>query len=217
MVNSPSFSAKSEEQKNLIRSILTNDITLVQGPAGSGKTTLSVQTMLNLLSEKTIRKIVVIRLVADTFDEHVGALPGELDLKMSCFLGPILDALYQIRTPAQVNRLIETKQLEALPVSHVRGRSFIDTGVIVDEIQGLSPAMVLACLTRIGDRSKMVLCGDPAQNDFSHKRNSGTEYAEQILKDIPGAGVVTFSEENIVRHPIIKHIVRRHKEISSSY
>ena len=217
MVNSPSFSAKSEEQKNLIRSILTNDITLVQGPAGSGKTALSIQTLLNLLSEKSIRKIVVIRLIADTFDEHLGALPGELDLKMVHFLGPVLDNLYQIRTPAQVSRLIETKQLEIVPVSHVRGRSFIDTGVLIDECQNFSPSMVLACLTRIGERSKMILSGDPAQNDFSAKRNSGTEYAEQILEGIPGAGIVKFNEETIVRHPIIKHIVRRHQEISGSY
>ena len=209
----PRFSAKSESHKELIQSILDNDITLVHGPAGTGKTALTIQTYLNLLTEKKIRKIVVVRLIADTFDEHLGALPGEITDKMHNFLGPILDNLRQIRTESQIQHLLNLKQLEVIPVSQVRGRSFVDTAIMVEEAQNMSSSMIFAILTRIGERSKIVVNGDTQQNDFSHRRSDGVSFASAILQDIPGAKVIEFKEENIVRHPIIKHLIKKRREL----
>jgi phosphate starvation-inducible PhoH-like protein len=150
MVDSPRFSTRSAKQIELVRSIREKSITLVYGPAGTGKTSQSLQTLLDLIAEKKLSKIIVIRLITDTFDEHLGALPGEVDEKMLHFLGPILDNLYQIRTKSQVQFLINSGMLEVIPVSHVRGRTFVDCGVLIDEAQQMSSAMLLTCLTRIG-------------------------------------------------------------------
>lgn len=217
MVDQPRFSARSDKQLELTRSIRENSITLVYGPAGTGKTSQSLQTLLDLLSEKKLRKIIVIRLITDTFDEHLGALPGEVDEKMLHFLGPILDNLYQIRTKSQVQFLINSGMLEVIPVSHVRGRTFIETGVIVEESQMMSPAMILAVLTRIGNNSKIVMNGDPSQHDLENKRPEGISYAVKLLKDIKDAGVIEFDEMQIIRHPIIRDIIRKHKQITESY
>ena len=201
---------KTKNQKEIVRSILSNDITLVHGPAGTAKTSITVNTLLDLLSSKEIRKIVVVRLIADTFDEHLGALPGECGDKLMPFLGPILDALSLIRTHSQIQRLIELKQIEVIPVSHVRGRSFNDCGIIVEEAQNCSPAMLLACLTRIGQRSKLVLTGDENQADFTHKRPEGISYAKYILEGIDRAGIIELGLDDIVRNDIIKSILRKH-------
>lgn len=214
--SSPSrFSPRSQNQKDLITSIYNNSITLAIGPPGVGKTALSVQTLLSMLSEKKIRKIIVIRHIADTFDEHLGALPGEMDEKMIVYLGAILDNLYQLRTKSQIKMLLEKGELEAIPVSQVRGRTFIDCGIIIEESQNMSPAMQLACLTRIGERTKMVLTCDPEQDDFAYKKRYTVQYLENLLSDMKDVGVVKFDDSHIERHPIIIDLLKRHREITA--
>jgi len=211
MVDSPRFSTRSAKQIELVRSIREKSITLVYGPAGTGKTSQSLQTLLDLIAEKKLSKIIVIRLITDTFDEHLGALPGEVDEKMLHFLGPILDNLYQIRTKSQVQFLINSGMLEVIPVSHVRGRTFVDCGVLIDEAQQMSSAMLLTCLTRIGDRSKLIFCGDKGQSDFLHKRPEGISYLEFMLDGLKDCGVIKLGVEDIVRHGVIKEIIMRNE------
>ena len=201
-------------QKELVQSIWANDITVVSGAAGVGKTLMTLQTFLDLMEHKHIQKIVCIRLISDTCEEHLGALPGGKDEKLSPFLAPVVDNLKQLMKPGEINYLIEHEKIEVVPVSHVRGRTFVDCGVLVDEVQNMTNHMVLSILTRIGERSRMVLCGDPEQVDIPNR--NGINYAQRLLDGLKGTGSIYLDDSNIMRHPLIAGILQRDREIKST-
>jgi phosphate starvation-inducible PhoH-like protein len=199
------------DQKEFVQSIWRNDITVCTGSAGVGKTAMTLQTFLDLMEQNHINKIICIRLVSDTCDEHLGALPGEISQKLSPFLAPIIDNLRQLITPAQIDYLISKEKLEVIPVSLVRGRTFANCGVLVDEAQNMSDHMILTVLTRIGEKSRMVICGDPEQVDIPGR--NGIVYARKLIHNLDGIGEVYLDDSNIRRHPLIGSILKKAREL----
>lgn len=200
-------------QRHLVESICDNSITVVSGPAGSGKTLLSIQTLYKMYKRKEIDQILVIRLISDTFGEHLGALPGEKDEKLEHFLGPITDNLSVFLPHSEISALVNQKAIEAIPVSHCRGRTFSYKGVIIEESQNLTNEMCTCILTRIGKGARMVFNGDPDQVDFRDR--NGIHYLRQLLVNLQDVGIVNMSNHDIERHPLIAAINKRVKSFES--
>lgn len=198
---------KNVHQKSLVESIYNNSITVVSGPAGSGKTLMSIQTLYKLYKAREIDQILVIRLIADTFGEHLGSLPGEKDEKLEHFLGPIKDNLDQFLPPGEVSALINQKVIEAIPVSHCRGRSFFRKGILIDEAQNMTHEMLLCLLTRLATQSRMVFNGDPMQVDF--RGRNGIHYLNSLLDGLDDIGIIKLSSNEILRHPLLSSIINR--------
>lgn len=205
------ISAANQNQKSLIESIYNNSITVVSGPAGSGKTLISIQTLYKLYKAKEIDQILVIRLIADTFGEHLGSLPGEKDEKLYHFLGPIEDNLKQFLPSGEVSALINQKAIEAVPVSHCRGRSFFRKGILIEEAQNLTNEMILCILTRLANHSKMVFNGDPMQVDF--KGRNGINYLNSLLQNLDDVGLIRMHNNQILRHPLLSSIIQRAEKL----
>ncbi len=211
ITDSTRFAPKTPQQKRLVQSIWNNTITIACGPAGTGKTCLSIQALLEHLKSRQLERIICIRLAADTCDEHLGALPGEYQDKMAPFMGPVIDSLAQICTSTELRYYLENKCIETIPVSYLRGRTFLKTGVLVEEAQNLSADMILTTLTRIGSGSKMVINGDPRQVDISGR--NGIVYATRLVEGLPNTDVVYFTEEDVQRHPLTREILRRAEQL----
>lgn len=211
----PSIQPVNSQQRALIKSIRYKTITIATGAAGTGKTLIAIATLLDLLRERHIRKIVIVRLISDSFDEHLGALPGEKDSKLLHFGGSVIDNLEQILNKTEISAMFAKGLIEITPVSHARGRSFVDTGVLVEEAQNLTDSMVLLLLTRVGQNSRLVFTGDPDQVDYPDR--CGINYAAALISGLKDAEVVKMdSETGIVRHPIISHILKKAKSLKES-
>jgi phosphate starvation-inducible PhoH-like protein len=208
------FSPKTPGQKRLVASIWNNPITVVAGPAGTGKTCLSIQTLLEHLKTRKLEKIVCVRLAVDTNDEHLGALPGEFRDKMAPFMGPIVDNLAQMCTGTELRYYIENKCIETLPVSYLRGRTFLNTGILVEESQNMTEEMIITILTRMGSGSKVVINGDPQQVDVEGR--NGILYAARLLEGIQGVDVIHLTDEDIQRHPLLREILRRAEALKAA-
>lgn len=202
---------KNAQQKLLEESIWINDITVVAGAAGTGKTLLSVQALYRMYERGMISSIKIIRGIQDTFGENLGALPGSKSEKMYDFAGPILDNLLLIIPEGELKEMFSNNKIEIIPVSRVRGRSFAYTGVVIEEAQNLSEEMIICCITRISEGSTFIFNGDPYQSDF-YDRN-GINYVTALCQGIEGAGIVELDDSNIVRHPIIEPILSRAREL----
>ena len=203
------FELKSARQREVFRAIKEKDVVLICGPSGSGKTLVSIWSGICLLNnvESTIQRIVVARLAADTCGEDIGALPGNKQEKLLHLAGPVIDNMTQFMNHQQAVGLFEQGIIEILPISHLRGRSFHNTFLIVEEIQNLDDTMVLTVLTRLSAGSKMVLNGDLNQVDIYGRR--GVQVARQLLDGIPQAAVVELDAADIYRHPFVRAVVER--------
>lgn len=206
------YSPKNAQQQRLEESIFNNPITIVSGSAGTGKTLMSIQTLYRLFKKGEIEKIKIVRLVANTFGEKLGDVPGDRKEKLWDFAGPILDNLSEIIPEGELVELFNKYKIEVIPVSRMRGRSFSNTGVLIEESQNLDKEMMITCLTRIGFGSKFIINGDPYQIDFKDRRN-GIDYAIQCCENIEGVGIVRFDDQKIERHPLIKPILENAKRI----
>jgi Phosphate starvation-inducible protein PhoH, predicted ATPase len=203
------FELKSARQREVFRAIKEKDVVLICGPSGSGKSLVSIWSGICLLNnaESTIQRIVVVRLAADTCGEDIGALPGNKQEKLLHLAGPVIDNMTQFMSHQQAVGLFEQGIIEILPISHLRGRSFHNTFLIVEEIQNLDDTMVLTVLTRLSAGSKMVLNGDLNQVDIYGRR--GVQVAKQLLDGIPQATVVELDATDIYRHPFVRAVVER--------
>lgn len=198
---------RGKHQRDLVDSIRMNPITVAIGPAGSGKTLLSVQTLYSFMKSGLIDQIFVIRLITETFGENIGSLPGELNEKLNPFMGPLIDNLSEFLPKGEVDYLVKNKKIEVIPVSHCRGRSFINKGVIIEESQNLTPEMIITISTRIGRNSKLVFNGDMKQTDF-YGRN-GVCYLKQLYANLEGSEIIEFNNSDIQRNPLISKILDR--------
>jgi len=198
---------KDEAQRLLVNSIMNNSLTIVSGPAGSGKTLLCIQSMYTLLVSGKIDKIIVIRLITETCQESLGALPGEKDEKMLPFLMPIVDNLSVFLPQNEISRLVDKGLIEIIPVSHCRGRSFINCGIVIEEAQNLSAEMALTILTRIGLGSHMVFNGDEGQIDI--RGRTGLTHLKDLCFGLSDCGVINLTYNQVYRHPLVKEILRR--------
>jgi phosphate starvation-inducible PhoH-like protein len=200
---------KTENQKKLIQTIKENEITIVSGFPGSGKTFLSCAEALKLLKnhETPFKKIILVKSVTTLKDEEIGFLKGTMEEKMEPFMDSFLDNFNKIIGEVSTNKLREMKYIEIKPIAYVRGRSIDNSIIIMDEAQNISLDNMRTLMTRIGENSKMIILGDVKQKDIRNKKESSLEVVIERFKEKEGFGIVELrNPEDIVRNPIIKFI-----------
>ena len=194
----------NEEQKAAKEVILTNPITVLRGMAGSGKTLVAVQTALDLLFTKQVEKIIITR--PTVAKEDIGFLPGDIREKMDPWLAPIYHNLYLLYSKEKIDKEVEEGNIEILPFAFMRGRTFVNTFVIVDEAQNVTHTQMEMVLGRLGMNSWMAICGDIAQIDLRDKRQTGFSFLNRLEEQVKGFRVVTLLQNH--RHPIVEPILK---------
>jgi phosphate starvation-inducible PhoH-like protein len=177
------------------------------GPAGTGKTFLAVAHGAGLLLRGAVDRLIVSRPAVEA-GERLGFLPGDLNEKVDPYMAPVWEALTDILGAEQLRRRREKGEIEVAPIAFLRGRTLSHAFVIVDEAQNASRAQMKMVLTRLGEGARMAVTGDPTQIDLLNPSDSGLAHAVGLLEDVKGIGVVRFSSEDVVRHPLVERIVR---------
>ena len=204
--------ARSDGQKNLLKSLFDNDIVISVGPAGTGKTFLAVAHAISLLEKHEIDKIVLCRPAVEA-GESLGFLPGDLRDKIDPYLAPLYDALNDLLPKNKVQTLVNNNIIEIIPLAYMRGRTINRAAMILDEAQNASPIQMKMFLTRLGIESKAIITGDISQIDLPKKTSSGLVQVLKILKSIKGIGIVKLSEDDITRHDLVKDIINAYSKI----
>jgi len=204
--------ARSIGQKNLLKAFFENEIVISVGPAGTGKTFLSVAYAISLLEKHEIEKIVLCRPAVEA-GENLGFLPGDLRDKIDPYLAPLYDALNDLLPKNKVQTLINNKIIEIIPLAYMRGRTINSAAMILDEAQNASPIQMKMFLTRLGIESKAVITGDISQIDLPKKTNSGLVEVLKILKNIKNIGIIRLSESDVTRHEIVKDIINAYSKL----
>jgi phosphate starvation-inducible PhoH-like protein len=199
--------AKTPGQAEYLRMIQENDIVVGIGPAGTGKTYLAVAAAVDALTRKRVRRIVLARPAVEA-GESLGFLPGDMQAKVDPYLRPLYDALDEMMPFERIQRALETRTIEIAPLAFMRGRTLGDAFVIVDEAQNATALQMKMLLTRLGVNSKMVITGDKTQVDLPKREESGLFQVERILPGIDGIGFHYFDESDVVRHRLVRDIVR---------
>ncbi len=202
---------KTPTQAEYIGAIHTHDIVIGIGPAGTGKTYLAMAMAVNALLTKQVSRVVLARPAVEA-GEKLGFLPGDIYEKVTPYLRPLYDALYDMMTVAQANRYIEQGVIEIAPLAFMRGRTLNDSFIILDEAQNTTTEQMKMYLTRLGFNSKTVVTGDITQIDLPTGRLSGLVEAKKIIGAIEGIKIVYFSEKDVVRHRLVKKIVRAYEK-----
>ena len=197
---------RSKGQKKLYEAFENHDITIVKGPAGTGKTFLAVVYAANLLRKGLIKKIIVTRPVVEA-GESLGFLPGDLKEKVDPYLRPIYDSLETIFGVETVSKMIEKGVIEISPLAYMRGRTLNDAVVILDEAQNTTSVQMKMFLTRLGYNAKMIITGDITQIDLPSSKKSGLVSAIEVVKGIDEIALIEMHNEDIVRHPIVQKII----------
>ena len=205
---------RSPGQAELIRTIRESDMTFCIGPAGCGKTYLAVAMAINAMRTERVRKIVLARPAVEA-GEKLGFLPGDLLAKVNPYLRPLLDSLNDLLDFEQVKRYMESDVIEIVPLAFMRGRTLNNTFIILDEGQNTTVTQMKMFLTRMGLRSKIVVTGDTTQTDLPPHISSGLTDAIHRLGHIEGVGVVELTGQDIVRHRLVRDVVRAYEEASS--
>ena len=198
---------KTPGQGEYLKKIQENDIVVGIGPAGTGKTYLAVAAAVDALMRKRVRRIVLARPAVEA-GESLGFLPGDMQAKVDPYLRPLYDALDEMMPFERIQRALETRTIEVAPLAFMRGRTLGDAFVIVDEAQNATAMQMKMLLTRLGVNSKMVITGDKTQVDLPKRDESGLLQVERILPGIDGVGVHYFDENDVVRHRLVRDIVR---------
>ena len=201
---------KNYHQKNYMEAIRTHDIVFGMGPAGTGKTYLAVAMAVMAFLKKEVSRIILARPAVEA-GEKLGFLPGDMYEKVSPYLRPLYDALYDMMDYEKILKLIETGVIEIAPLAFMRGRTLNGSFVILDEAQNCTAEQMKMFLTRLGFDSKTVVTGDVTQVDLPTGKVSGLVEAEKILKGIEGISFHYFSEEDVVRHRLVSDIVRAYE------
>lgn len=204
------ISAKSKNQKEYIKAIKQFDIVIGIGPAGTGKTYLSVAFGIHLFHSKRVSKIILARPAVEA-GERLGFLPGDMFEKINPYLRPLYDALYEMTDFDYISRLVEKGNIEIAPLAFMRGRTLNDCFIILDEAQNTTSEQMKMLLTRLGSNSKVVVNGDITQIDLPEGKSSGLVEAKELLSNINGIKVVEFNENDVVRHPLVKQIIKAYE------
>ena len=194
----------NEEQKVAKEIILSNPITILRGMAGSGKTLVAVQTALDLLFTGEVEKIIITR--PTVAKEDIGFLPGDIREKMDPWLAPIYHNLYLLYSKEKIDKEVEDGRIEILPFAFMRGRTFINAFVIVDEAQNVTHTQMEMVLGRLGKNSWMSICGDIAQIDLKVKKETGLSFLTRVEEQVKGVRVVTLKQNH--RHRIVEPILK---------
>lgn len=198
---------KTDGQEDLIAAISENSIVMICGPAGSGKSYISVSMACQYLAQQKVKKIIVTRPIVATSSKALGALPGELREKFDPYLVPVLEIMKKYYSHTEVERFVRDKTIETVPLELMRGRTFDDSFILVDEAENCYFEQLLMVLTRIGQNSKLVINGDIEQTDLKYEAG-GFEKIMNMLEGIPDIEIVEMLEEDIVRNKLIKDILR---------
>jgi phosphate starvation-inducible PhoH-like protein len=198
---------KTSGQAAYLQSIADNDIVVGIGPAGTGKTYLAVAAAVDALSRKRVKRIVLARPAVEA-GESLGFLPGDMQAKVDPYLRPLYDALEDMMPPERVQKCLETRVIEIAPLAYMRGRTLGDAFVILDEAQNATNAQMKMFLTRLGVNSRAVITGDKTQVDLPKKDESGLFQIERILPGIDGIGFHYFGEGDVIRHRLVREIVK---------
>jgi phosphate starvation-inducible PhoH-like protein len=194
----------NDEQKQAKSLILDNPITALKGMAGSGKTLVATQVALDLLFTKQVEKIIITRPTVSK--EDIGFLPGDIREKMDPWLAPIYHNLYMLYSKEKVDKEVELGNIEIVPFAFMRGRTFVNSFVIVDEAQNVTHSQMETVIGRLGKGSKMVICGDMAQIDLKNKRDTGFSFLARIEEHVKG--FKTFNLQQNHRHDIVSPILK---------
>ena len=198
----------NEEQKEAKQKILDNTLTLLAGRAGSGKTLLACQVALDGLIRRHYSKIIITRPTVSK--EEIGFLPGDLREKMDPWIQPIYQNMYALYDKVKVEKLIEDGKIEIVPLAFMRGRTFLDSCIIVDEAQNVTHEQMEMISTRIGLRSKMVICGDDHQVDLKSKRESGFRFLYSAARKVKNMSSITLMQNH--RDPIVDNLIEIYEE-----
>lgn len=201
---------RSRNQRDYIEAIKKNDIVVAIGPAGTGKTYLAMAMALSFYYSRQVSRIILTRPAIEA-GEKLGFLPGTMYDKVNPYLRPLYDALYDMVEFDKASRLIEKGIIEIAPLAFMRGRTLNDAFIILDEAQNTVSDQMKMFLTRLGFSSKTVITGDVTQIDLSDKSLSGLVEIQRILKGIKGIKFVYFSEKDVVRHPLVKKIIKAYE------
>lgn len=203
----------SKNQKALVDAVNSKDLVFVIGPAGTGKTFISVALAVKALKNKEIRRIIITRPAVEA-GEHLGFLPGDLEEKIDPYLRPIFDALHQLLPAEKLSYYKENGIIEVAPLAYMRGRTLNDAFVLLDEAQNTTTQQMKMFLTRMGANSKMVVSGDVSQIDLPKVQKSGMKEAIELLKDVKDISIIKMDIKDIVRHKLVGKIVEKYDKAS---
>ena len=202
--------ARTENQQRLIDAYNTSDMVFAVGPAGTGKTYLSIALAVKALKEKTAKKIILSRPAVEA-GEKLGFLPGDMKDKIDPYLQPLYDALEDMLPQAKLQDMMEKHVIQIAPLAFMRGRTLSDAVVILDEAQNTTPAQLRMFLTRMGWNTKMIITGDMTQIDLPRSQKSGLIEALHILNGVEGIAVINLGQKDIVRHKLVTRIVNAYE------
>ncbi len=202
--------ARSKNQEKYLEAIRDRDIVVGVGPAGTGKTYLAMAAAIDQLKKKLVAKIILTRPAVEA-GESLGFLPGDLYAKVNPYLRPLYDALYDMMEYEDVARALERGIIEVAPLAYMRGRTLNDSFVVLDEAQNCTHTQMKMFLTRLGQSSKIVMCGDVTQIDLPSGKKSGLIEAQTVLANVPGIKFVNFDESDVVRHHLVQEIIKAYE------
>jgi len=203
---------KSESQEKLIKSIRNNSITFANGVAGTGKTFIASSLAIEMLQSDLVSRIILTRPYVPA-GEKLGFIPGEIADKFAPYLEPYLDCFVDRVGKQVVSAMLTDGRIQAKPISFLQGKTFNDSIVLVDEVENATADQIKLILTRMGEGTKAILMGDPAQ---TYNHNSGFVKAMEILKDVPKLGIITFSVKDVVRSETCKHVLEAYERANES-
>ena len=205
--NGKTVKARTVNQKRMVQAADKNDIVFAIGPAGTGKTYTAVALAVRALKNKMVKKIILTRPAVEA-GENLGFLPGDLKEKIDPYLRPLYDALDDMIPADKLGYYMSTRTIEIAPLAYMRGRTLDNAFIILDEAQNTNDLQLKMFLTRIGSSAKAIITGDPTQVDLPKNQRSGLEKASRILKNIDGISFIELDEEDVVRHRLVKAIIK---------
>ncbi|PHR71853.1 MAG: phosphate starvation-inducible protein PhoH [Lutibacter sp.] len=206
--------AQSPNQQRMVDLMEKKDMLFAVGPAGTGKTYTAVALAVKALKEKEVRKIILTRPAVES-GEKLGFLPGDMKEKLDPYMQPLYDALRDMIPSERLESYLEKGVIQIAPLAFMRGRTLDNAFVILDEGQNTTHGQMKMFLTRMGKSAKFIITGDPGQIDLPHRQVSGLKEALLILKDVEGIGMVYLTESDVVRHRLVKHIIKAFKSIET--
>ena len=205
--NGKTVRARTPNQKKMVAAADKNDIVFAIGPAGTGKTYTAVALAVRALKNKVVKKIILTRPAVEA-GENLGFLPGDLKEKIDPYLRPLYDALDDMIPAEKLGYYMTTRAIEIAPLAYMRGRTLDNAFIILDEAQNTNDLQLKMFLTRIGANAKAIITGDPTQIDLPRNMRSGLEKASRILQNIEGISHIALTEEDVVRHKLVKAIIK---------
>ncbi len=209
--NGKTVRARTLNQKRMVQAADTNDIVFAVGPAGTGKTYTAVALAVRALKNKLVKKIILTRPAVEA-GENLGFLPGDLKEKIDPYLRPLYDALDDMIPADKLGYYMSTRTIEIAPLAYMRGRTLDNAFIILDEAQNSNDLQLKMFLTRIGPNAKAIITGDPTQVDLPKNQRSGLEKAMRVLKNIHGIVQIELTEEDVVRHKLVKQIIMAYEK-----